>query len=114
MITMVAAVVAALILTLPMLGVEIPTREGKQKMMCLYTHGNSQKIGLNGYACGIILENTDWDRCTESTNPITTKAEKGVYRGDSFVYNARCNVNSNGVTRWISFHKEDFPVPEVN
>ena len=66
MITMIAAVISALMLTLPMLGVELPSREGKVDMgvvsgdlyikSVLYdTNGQliEQSYGLNGASIGL-------------------------------------------------------------
>ena len=126
MITMIAAVLSALVLTLPMLGVDLPSREGKQALGCVQMHnwaaGDTPTIGLQESACDNVFEglknSANWE-CKKSFSD--GRITHGAYAGLKFEsvfgadfqecyvpgQNTASDCREGGCTKWFFGVRED-------
>ena len=95
MITMVAAVITALILALPMIGIQLPTREGgNEALACAMTAG-SNMVGFDVSQCAMF--EMMYADCSPSSGTILVT--QGSYKDQSFNTDGVCNLNDKANNR---------------
>ena len=110
-ITMVAAVISALILVLPLLGISLPSRVGgNEPLACAMTAQGGNLVGFDISQCAL-FETLYADCASDSSSIMVTQ---GSYKDESFFAGKICNLNDQANNK-MYFQKETITkIIEIN
>ena len=103
MITMVAAVISALILALPIVGVNLTTKEGAGELKCLMMVGGGNNVGFDESVCELFysrLTTSEHYYCTSFGGAELT-VNAGRFKGQSVFTNFRCTSSTGAGTTYF-------------